>query len=397
MRKILYLHQYFKTPSEPGGTRSYWISKELIMNGYKVTVICSRNNQKNRIEEEDIDGIKVIYIKVGYDNKMGIIKRFISFFSFMYYSTIQGLKEKDIDLVFATSTPLTIGIPALMLKWFKKQPFIFEVRDLWPEVPIQMGALNNKTLQKIAKKLEVVIYNNARHIIALSPGMKRGVLETGITEQKVSVLPNMSKVDIFFPRDINDAVIKKYKINANKFKLIYFGALGLANAIPFLLETIIKLKNNDNFQWIIVGEGKQYDLISKSIEKHNLVNLILISSKPMSEISELVNISDASLVTFSDYPILDTNSPNKLFDSLSAGKPIIVNSSGWTKTMVEENNCGLYIENNNIDDFTKKLDWLYQNKQSVKEMGENSLGLAQTVYDKSIISKKLVKVISHNM
>ena len=150
---ILYIHQYFLTPQEPGGTRSYWLAQELIKNGHQVAMLTSSAKFQEEIKELNIDGIKVIYVKEDYDQNMSITRRLKAFVKFMYKSSMIGMQQKNIDLVIATSTPLTIGIPALVLKWFKKIPYIFEVRDLWPEVPIQMGAIKNKWIIFRKKKL----------------------------------------------------------------------------------------------------------------------------------------------------------------------------------------------------------------------------------------------------
>jgi glycosyltransferase involved in cell wall biosynthesis len=200
--KILYLHQYFKTPDEPGGTRSYWIAKELIKNGYQVTMITSSLKFSEEIRKIYIDGIEVIYIRVDYEQSMNPMKRVNAFLKFMFRSLIIAIKQKNVDLVIATSTPLTIGIPALILKWFKNIPFIFEVRDLWPEAPIQLGIIKNRWLILAAHFLEKTIYKNASHVIALSPGMQEGVLKY-LNKEKVTMIPNMAKIDIFWPREKN--------------------------------------------------------------------------------------------------------------------------------------------------------------------------------------------------
>jgi len=134
IKHILYIHQYFKTPEEPGGTRSYWIAKELISQGYKVTMLTTSNSISDSIVRKKISGIDVIYLKVLYDQKMSVFLRFISFLKFMVLSTYHAYKIKNIDLVIATSTPLSVGFPAFFLNKIKKLPYIFEVRDLWPEV-----------------------------------------------------------------------------------------------------------------------------------------------------------------------------------------------------------------------------------------------------------------------
>jgi len=167
---ILYLHQYFVLPGEAGGGRSYWISQEMIKFGHSVTMITSRNSQKKLIERIRIDGIDIIYIRNSYSNTMTAYRRIISFLNFMFVSSVIAIRCKKPDLVYATSTPLTIGLPALKLRLIKRVPYIFEVRDLWPEFPIQMGAVKNRSVQKLLRWFEKVIYNKAVHIIALSPG-----------------------------------------------------------------------------------------------------------------------------------------------------------------------------------------------------------------------------------
>ena len=159
--KILYIHQYFKTPSEAGGTRSYWLAKKLVDNGFNVTMYTTSGNINEKMVVKIVDGIKVVYIKLPYSQKMNISQRLYSFINFMIKASFFAFKEKNIDLIFATSTPLTVGFPALVLKKIKKIPFLFEVRYLWPEVPIQMGGLKNKLLQKLAIFFEKKIDNNA--------------------------------------------------------------------------------------------------------------------------------------------------------------------------------------------------------------------------------------------
>lgn len=392
--KILYLHQYFKTPDKPGGTRSYWNSLELIKNGHSVTVICYSRDAEEKISRETRNGIDIITLKIDYSQSMGVMNRLKAYIHFMLVSTHIALKQKDIDFVIATSTPLTIGFPALVLKKFKKIPYLFEVRDLWPEVPIQMGGLKNKLLIKLAKWFEKTIYKNASHIVALSPGMEDGVIETGIPKTKITMIPNMAKIDEFWSRPLNKQLIEELKINPNTFKVIYFGAMGEANAIEYILETAELLKENKDIEFIFIGNGAKKDLIIEAIENKSLGNVSYLGLFAMEKTSELVNICDVSLVTFSNIPILYTNSPNKLFDSLSAGKPIIVNSKGWTKKLVEEHECGIFVDPESPQDFADKLLDLKESPQLLKKMGINSRKLAETEYDKSILCEKFASVVN---
>ena len=391
--KILYLHQYFKTPDMPGGTRSYWNSLELIKNGHSVTVIRYSPYANEKLSRETRDGIDIITLKLNYSQSMGVMSRLKSFVHFMLISTRLALKEKNIDFVIATSTPLTIGFPALVLKKLKGIPYLFEVRDLWPEVPIQMGGLKNKWSIKLALWFEKTIYKNASHIVALSPGMEDGVINTGISPDKVTMIPNMAKIDKFWSRPRSKELMEELQMDPNTFKIIYFGAMGEANAIEYILETAELMRDNKEIEFLFIGNGSRKDLIVETIESKNLSNVKYLGLFSMEKTSELVNICDVSLVTFSNIPILYTNSPNKLFDSLSAGKPIIVNSKGWTKTLVEKNNCGIYVDPESPKDFVEKLMHLKNSPETLKEMGKNSRKLAEKKYDKSILCKQFGMVV----
>lgn len=391
--KILYIHQYFKTPNEPGGTRSYWISQKLIEIGHEVIMLTSRNNMEKSREEISVDGISVIYLKVRYDQEMGLFNRLISFVSFMTKTIVIVFKSRQkYNKIYATSTPLTVGIPAIVAKIFLNKPYIFEVRDLWPEVPIQMGAIKNKLIIKILKKLEKTIYKYAESIIALSPGMYDGVLSTGVNKEKVTMIPNMAKPNEFYPRDKNKSIIDEFRIIEDQINIIYFGAIGKSNGLIEFLKKFKELKPNE-FRLIIAGEGSEKSVLQKYITDNNITNVELVGSYAMKKISDLVNCCDISLVSFSDIKILYTNSPNKLFDSLSAGKPIIVNSAGWTKDLVEKNKCGFYYDPKNKKSFDLIFEQIKLDRKNLENMGRNSRKLSESLFDRELLTDQISTLI----
>ena len=256
-KNILYIHQYFKTPNEPGGTRSYWIARKMIKEGYNVTILTSSGEIKSNILIKKIDNINVIYLKIPYNQNMSILKRFFSFLNFSIQSLIQLYKlRKSIYKVYATSTPLSVAIPALFAYFFLNKKFLFEVRDLWPEVPIQMGAIKNPIIISILKKIEYLTYQNADKIITLSPGMYDGVIQTGIQKDKVYMIPNMSKPDDFFPRKKNNLILKKYNINKSNINIIYFGSIGKSNGLELVFDFFFKIRKR-NIRLFVCGEGSE--------------------------------------------------------------------------------------------------------------------------------------------
>lgn len=397
--KILYVHQYFHTPSEPGGTRSYWISRKLIERGHSVVMITSTNKHQPEPGIKNIDGIEVHYIKNSYDNYMSKINKVKSFVRFLIKSVKEAAKEKNIDIVFATSTPLTVGGVALALKKIKKWPYIFEVRDLWPEFPIQIGAIRNIGLIKILKAFEKKIYRNAEHIVALSPGMKDGVVNAGIPNEKVSMVPNMSKPEEFYPHEPNLYTAKKFGINLDKFNIIHFGSMGAANGLQYIIEAakVCKDRGIDDIEFIFMGDGATKPILEQSVKDYSLGNVKFLGNHPMKEVIEVVNLCDASITSFKNLPILKTNSPNKLFDSLSAGKPIIVNSAGWTKELVEKENCGFFVNPDSPEDFVDKLVFYKENKVMLDEWGKNARRLSETTFSRTLLSEKVAKIIERDI
>ncbi len=393
--KILYIHQYFKSPQEPGGTRSYWFSKELIKRGHDVVMITSTNKFHKEPCRTNIDGIDVIYVKNEYNNFMSPLRKVVSFVNFMFKSINTASKESDIDIVYATSTPLTVGGIALWLKFRKGWKYIFEVRDLWPEFPIQIGAIKNRLLIKILRLFEKKIYQKSEFVVALSPGMEEGVIAAGIAEKKVCVIPNMSKPDEFFPHEPSLEIIERFGIKMDKFNIIHFGSMGKANGLSYIIDTA-KLASNqgvEDVNFIFMGDGATLPILESMVAKYGIENVQFLGNHNMKIVSEIVNCCDASITSFLNLPILQTNSPNKLFDSLSAGKPIIVNSAGWTKDLVEKENCGCYVDPLNPQDFLDKIIEIKDNKELLERWGVNSRRLSETVFNRKILSAQMADVV----
>jgi len=351
------------------------------------------------MHREVIDGIDVIYLNVPYSNNMNVISRLRAFMSFMFKSCYYTFKEKQVDFIYATSTPLTVGLPALFAKWIKRIPYLFEVRDLWPEVPIQMGALKNKLIKNIAVLFEKTIYKNATHIIALSPGMQDGVYRFVKNKEKVSMIPNMSKIDEFFPRKILPIEKEKLNIDSKKFNCIHFGAMGIANGLEYIVEAAKFANENkiNNINFVFLGEGKVEEKLKKFVKENALDNVSFLGAKPLKEVSKIVNACDLSIVSFANIEILKTNSPNKFFDSLSAGKPIIVNSAGWTKDIVEREKCGFYVDPTQPSELIEKIQKIESDDELIKRFSKNSRELAEKKYDKSILTPKIANLIESNV
>lgn len=343
-----------------------------------------------------VDGIEVRIVGTRYSNKQSFIRRVMSFFGFVVFSFFAGLRVKNVDVIYATSTPLTIGIPAMLLKLFKRKPFVFEVRDQWPEIPIELGVIKNPLLIKLLLWLEKRIYKSASAIIGLSPGMSAGVREVIGENKLIETVPNSSDTEVFRP-DIDGSDIRKQHGWGNKFVLTHFGAMGKANGLEFLVDAADKLKDNTDIHFVIIGDGATRQPLIDKVSKLGLKNIEFLGSISKTVLPEYIGACDVSTVVFADYPILEHNSANKFFDSLSAGKPVLLNYSGWQRDAIENVKAGFGCKQFDIAEFTEKIIYLNSNTQLLETIGENARLLAEKEFNRDLLSSKVLKVLEKSV
>ncbi|MFS0555431.1 glycosyltransferase family 4 protein [Brevibacillus sp. 179-C8.2 HS] len=400
--KILYIHQYFTTRDGATGTRSYEFAKYLVKQGHEVTLLTGdsslpkvhRDQIKGFYHRFAIDGIQVIAVRNRYSNYMGFFRRAFAFFSFVFLSILIGLFVKRHDVVLATSTPLTVAIPALFIKKLRRTPFVFEVRDLWPEAPIQLGAIRSPFLISMLRSLERKTYKEAAHIVALSPGM-----EEGVGRPNVTLIPNCSDLDMFCadnmdPEDL-EACRRKYGLATDKLIVIHGGAMGVANGLEYMTDAakILHDRAEHDILLVLAGEGKTRPQLEKFCMENNLKNVIITGSVPRKEVPILLALSDITMTSFKNIPILATNSPNKFFDSLAAAKPVIVNSAGWTKDIVEKHNIGFYVDPDHPEQLANLLVELKNQSHDLVEMGERARKLAEDKYERIKLAAQMEAVL----
>jgi len=389
--KILYIHQYFRTPEEGGAIRSYYLAKGLVENGIEVDLITAHNEPI--AVKKVIEGITVHYLPVYYDNEQGFLKRAYAFIKFMRQAREKAREIKDVDLIYATSTPLTIGLSALKIKREQNIPYFFEVRDLWPEAPVQMGAIKNRFLKKYLKRLEKQVYQNASQIVALSPGIKEQI-ELEKLGKKITVIPNMSDVDFFVPEEKLAAQEEIFDVKG-KFVVSYFGAIGLSNHLEYLLAAANEsLKAGLPIQFFIIGMGAQLDRLKYWVKHFGLTNVRFLPFQNKFNLKRVLNVTDAAYVSFARKPILETNSPNKFFDALASGKLIITNTKGWVKDIVENEQCGFYYDPDKPLDFVEAIEPYIKSVQELKKSQINAREVAETQFAKSAQVAKLIELVS---
>jgi glycosyltransferase involved in cell wall biosynthesis len=388
--RIIYVHQYFKTPDEGGAVRSYHLAKGLVEAGYEVEMITAANRPD--YDQRWIDGIKVHYLPVKYDQKFGFVKRVWAFLDFVKKSKSLLTKLKQPDLLYISSTPLTIGLLGLWAKNKLAIPYIFEVRDLWPKAPIQVGAIQNPLFIKQLLKLEAKIYRNALALVALSPGISNH-LRAISPDSSIHMIPNFSDLERFFPQDKSDSILKKYGLRRN-FTIAYTGALGKVNAVEELIDLAeIAFQKQKDWQFLIMGTGSLQEKLEGLVQQKGLTNVYFIPFGGKNAVNEVLSLADFVWISFAHLPVLKTNSPNKFFDAIAAGKPILVNHKGWVYDLMKDHDLGISCLPSKRENAFAQLEELESDPERLKEMGKNSRHLAETYFSKEQAISRLLHVI----
>lgn len=387
--KVLILHQHFNIPQKGGAIRSYYLAKALADNGVKVYVITAHNQIDFR--REIFEGIEVHYLPVAYDNRFGFVARSYAFLSYVWGAIRLSSQFKDVDYCYAISVPLTVGLAAQWIKRKYKIPYIFEVGDLWPEAPVQMGFVKNSIFQWSLYELEKSIYKSADSVVALSPGIQLAI-EKKVPGKKVHLIPNMADCDFYIPEPKDTALEEKYKVKG-KFVVSYIGAVGLANGLDYLLECANASRKAElPIHFFICGDGALLDRLKGNVKQLELSNFTFIDFASREGVKELLNVTDAAFICYKPIPILETGSPNKFFDGLAAGKLIVINFGGWIRNEIEENMCGFYTNPHQPTDFVKKIKPFLEDKKLLTEYKQSSRQLAEKMYSREMLSKKFVKL-----
>ena len=381
--KLLLVHQYFKTPDEGSGIRSWYIARALSHAGHDVTVISGHSAYEGIREMEKV---KVRYFKIPYDNRFGFYKRIWAFFSFVRKSKSYIDQNPDFQHAYLLSTPLSVGYIGLYLKKKHNIPYTFEVGDLWPAAPVQLGMIRFPWLVGYLQNLEQKIYKNANRLVALSPAIRDYMEYTIDYTMQVDVVTNMSDCVFFKPGQ----VVLNLPDATRPFVIVYAGAFGYANHLTYLLDVAkLAISRNMPLHFHLMGDGRELQSLQMQAKVCN--NVTFHSWGGKEQVRELLNQCHAVYISYLKNPILETGSPNKLFDGLAAGKMILFNGKGWIKKLIETHECGIYHDPESPGMLLDSLEPFLKSPALIEHYQENARVLAETQFE---VSKQTQRVVS---
>jgi len=401
---VLYFHQHFTTPDGSSGTRSYEISKRLLASGHRVTMVCgaaalSKSGLSgpflNGRREGSVYGIHVIELELPYSNYQSLLRRSLTFLRFAFRSVILALRL-DYDIVFATSTPLTAALPGIAARWLRRKPFVFEVRDLWPELPRAMGVIRNPLVLLMMDWLEYVAYHSANFCVALSPGIAQGITRRGVPESRVVIAPNGCDLDLFTP----DAVQQQVEIPGlppDAFVAAFTGAHGVANGLDAVLDAAAELRKRGRTDifFVFIGDGKEKCALMKRAHRGKLDNCLFVDPMPKNALAQfLCRRTNVGLMILANVPAFYYGtSPNKFFDYLASGLPVLVNYPGWMAEMVAAEGVGEVVPPQDPVAFAEGLMRMADARGATAEMGLRGRSFAQREFLQATLAQRCVSVM----
>jgi glycosyltransferase involved in cell wall biosynthesis len=396
---VLLIHQAFVALEEPGGTRHYEMAHYLAERGHSVTVIASPVSYLTGTVNETARGsqhsgpegrITIVRTYTYSAIHRSFVHRVFSFFSFMISSFVAGLGVKDVDLVWGTSPPIFQGITAWALARLKRAPFLFEVRDLWPAFAMGVGVLRNPLLIRASLWLERFLYRHADTVVVNSPAFIEHVKERGAG--RVELVPNGSDPRMFDPQGKGEGFRREFGLQG-MYVALYAGAHGMSNDLGVLLRAAELLQAYPDIALVLLGDGKEKPALQEQTAELGLTNVYFLPPVPKANIAPAFAAAGACIAILKPIPLYATVYPNKVFDYMAAGRPVILAIDGVIRDVVEGANAGLYVPPGDAAALAETIRSLAENPERGAEMGRNGRKLVEAQFDRAILAEKLTQLM----
>ncbi len=384
---ILLLHQLFIRPDDPGGTRHVEFCQSLVRSGHRVTILAGTKSYLtgetvSRVPREILaPGLEVIRCGTIGGGHRSFTWRTAGFLWFTATSLAAGLRIGRVDLVWATSPPLLQVASAWALARVKLVPWVFEVRDLWPAFAIAAGVLRNRVLIALSEWLERFLYRRADHLIVNSPGFTAYLLERGVPAEKVTLIANGVNPEMFDPAGEGAAFRQAHGL-AGKFVVLYAGAHGWSNDLSVVLEAAVKLKGETGVVFVFVGDGKEKPHLMGQAERLGLTNAVFLPPVAKDDMADVLAGSDCGIAILKPLPLYATTYPNKVFDYMAAGRPVVLAIDGVIRQVIEEERAGIAVPPGDAAALAEAVQRLAGDRAEAREMGRRGRRAVEQRFDR---------------
>lgn len=393
--RIIYFYQYFGTTKGGWSTRVYEMCRRWVDEGHEVTVITSPYDKsdieafKGWRQHFAIDGIDVIVLNVPQSNKDSTLKRIFRFLQYIVLAVYYVFRLRY-DVAVASSGPITVGFLGLVAKKIRRKKFVFEVRDMWPEGSVQLGVLKNKLLIRLSYWFEHLCYKNAHLIVACSEGMKADIYNR-FHYKNIVVVPNACDTQFFAPF-ANAPMPAAYR---GKKLVVYAGSLGVMDHCMQIMEAarLLDTKKHPDVMFLIIGDGIERSMMEAYKQEHQLHHVEFLGLIPKTQVAPLLTHAVCSIVCFKNVPVLNTVSPNKMFDAFAAGVPIVQTTQGWIKDMLAEHHAGITVRPDEPADMMAAIEVYLSDDNRRSVDASNARALATGVFSRDKCADDMLQAI----
>lgn len=381
-------------------TRTFEHCKIWVEEGAEVTVVtCAPNfpagkvfkGYRNRLRQTEwMSGIKVVRVWSYITPNVGFAKRIADYLSFALSAFIAGLTEKP-DVIIATSPQFFTTLAGYGLSLAKRRPWIFELRDLWPESIAAVGAMKRGRLVRWLEKLELFLYRKADRIIAVTPAFRANLIERGVAANKIGVVTNGVDKTLFEPSPKDGLLCEQLALN-DKFVVGYIGTHGMAHGLEFILRSLSKL-NTQDIHFLFIGDGAEKKKLLEIREQFAITNVSFVDSVTKNEVARYLSVLDVALVPLRRSETFKTVIPSKIFEAAAMRKPILLGVDGQAREIIESYGAGLYFEPENQEAFLRQLKRLATDKGLYQELQSGCDDLA-AAYDRKALALDMLATIS---
>jgi glycosyltransferase involved in cell wall biosynthesis len=385
--------------------RTFELSRQWVKRGASVTVITGFPNHPTgvipeaykglRFLREEKDGISILRTYVYATPNEGFFKRIISFLSFMFSSIVQGTsKSGDQDVIIATSPQFFVGVAGYVISRLKKIPFIFEVRDLWPESIKQLGILKNPIIIKILEFIEMFLYKKSLHVIGVADSTVEILSSRGVPAEKISIIKNGVDLELFNNK-INGEKIRISLNASDKFIISYIGTHGLSHALEHVLEAASLLKDRTDMLFLLIGEGAEKNKLVRMAKELKLTNVKFVDQISKEDLPYYYAACDAILVTLKNLPLFKCVIPSKIFEIMAMSRPILISVEGESQILVvDKAHAGLKIKPEDPLSLKKGIEEIYNKKDLCREFGQNGRKFVETYFDRNVLANSYFDLIT---
>ncbi len=383
--RILILHQYYCPPGGWGNDRSFDWASQWAAAGHEVEVLTTQAyfppaQRSSRPLRLDVAGHRVLALPVAYEQRMGWLRRSWAFISFLGRGLVAGLRRPRPDVIYACSTPPSVGWLGRLLARWHGCPWCFEVIDVWPQVPIGMGLIRSRLLAALLHAATDPLYRSARCVITLSEGMRRQIAERPTAPPLIHVIENGTQTDRFRPAPEDSHVLR----------LVYAGAVGRANGLEALAVVARRvLARRSGVRFEVCGWGSHWQALAEVMADE--AGFCLLPAKPKDELAIWLRGAAVGLCVFAPHPVLEANSANKFFDYLAAGLPVVLNYGGWQAELVEEAGCGRWVPAGDLEAWERVLLELIDAPDLRRRLGVAARRLACERFDRRFLAAQALE------